>query len=42
MGRWSVIVDENGNVIGYLTTNNTIKGAVSPIGLKEYLTKLGY
>jgi hypothetical protein len=37
-----IIVDENGKIVGYLTTNNAIKGAISPVGLKESLTKLGY
>jgi hypothetical protein len=36
------ISDENGNIIGRLTTNSVITGAISPYGLKEALKKLGY
>lgn len=37
-----VISDEKGNIIGRLTINTTISGAISPFGLKEALKKLGY
>lgn len=37
-----LILDGNGDVVGYLTTNTNIKGGVSPVGLKEFLKNEGY
>lgn len=36
----AIVLD--GEVVGYLTINTTITGAVSPIGLQEWLEDLGY
>ncbi|MDQ0896291.1 MULTISPECIES: stalk domain-containing protein [unclassified Paenibacillus] len=37
-----VIIDEKGSIVGRLTINSTITGAISPVGLKEALKTLGY
>jgi hypothetical protein len=37
-----IILDGNGEICGYLTTNTTIKGGISPIGLYEFLNSEGY
>lgn len=37
-----IILDGNGEICGYLTTNTTIKGGISPIGLYEFLSSEGY
>ncbi|MFB0847287.1 copper amine oxidase N-terminal domain-containing protein [Paenibacillus oleatilyticus] len=37
-----IILDGDGNITGYLTTNKNIQGAVSPIGLKVFLKDQGY
>jgi len=37
-----IILDGDGNITGYLTTNKNIQGAVSPIGLKSFLKDQGY
>jgi hypothetical protein len=37
-----IILDVNGIISGYLTTNKNIKGGVSPIGLKQFLKDGGY
>lgn len=37
-----LILDADGNIVGYLTTNKNIKGGVSPIGIYEFLKENGY
>jgi uncharacterized protein YxeA len=37
-----IILDGNGNVVGYLTINSFKTGGVSPIGLKQFLEDNGY
>jgi hypothetical protein len=37
-----IILDGKRTIVGYLTTNTTLKEAVSPIGLKEFLADNGY
>ncbi|KRE70840.1 stalk domain-containing protein [Paenibacillus sp. Soil750] len=37
-----IILDGDGNICGYLTTNTTIKGGISPVGLYSFLKNEGY
>lgn len=36
------MIISGGKIVGYLTTNSSIDGAISPVGLKEWLEKNGY
>lgn len=37
-----IILDGDGSIVGYLTTNTSIDGGISPIGIKKFLEDNGY